>query len=69
MDDVITCISSWKLTFKSETEAFEWSEKEMDKDKSRSSEKTQVLGDGSSGLIGELSKEDTEIYDFDISEN
>ena len=41
----------------------------MDKDKSRYSEKTQVLGDGSSGLIGGLFKECTDIYDSDISEN
>ena len=30
--------------------------------------KTQLLGDVSNGLIGDLSKEDTEIYDYDISE-
>ena len=41
----------------------------MDKDKSGSSEKTQSLGGGSSGLIGDLSKKDIEIYDSNISEN
>ena len=63
------CISAYKLTSKSELEAFEWSEKELDKYKSRTIKKTQVLGDGSSELIGDLSKEETDIYDFDISEN
>ena len=41
----------------------------MVKDKSRSSEKTQVLWDEYSGLIGDLSKKDTEIYVSDILEN
>ena len=41
----------------------------MDTDKLGYSEKTQVLGDGSSGLIGGLFKECTDIYDSDISEN
>ena len=41
----------------------------MVKDKSRSSEKTQVLGDGSNRMVGDLSKKYIEIYDSDISEN
>ena len=41
----------------------------MDKDKSRSSEKTQVLGDGSNRMVGNLSKKYIEIYNSDISEN
>ena len=41
----------------------------MDTDKLGYSEKTKVLGDGSSGLIGGLFKECTDIYDSDISEN
>ena len=41
----------------------------MDKDKSESCEKTQSLGHGSSGLIGDLSKKDIDIFYSDISEN
>ena len=41
----------------------------MDKDKSRFSEKTQVLGDESRGLIGDLFKKYIEISDYDISGN
>ena len=41
----------------------------MLKDKLRSSEKTQSLGDESSRLIGGLFKKDNDIYDYDISEN
>ena len=41
----------------------------MDKDKPGSIEKIQVLGDGSSGLMCDLYKEYTSIYDLDISEN
>ena len=39
----------------------------MLKDKSRSSEKSQPLGDESRRLIGGLSKKDSWIYDSDIS--
>ena len=41
----------------------------MDKDKLGSNQRTQSLGDGSSRLICDLYNKDTEIYDFDISEN
>ena len=40
----------------------------MLKDKSRSSEKSQVLGDESRRLIGGLSKKETDIYYSIISE-
>ena len=39
----------------------------MLKDKSGSSEKSQVLGDGSSRLIDGWFKKENEIYDSDIS--
>ena len=39
----------------------------MLKDKSGSSEKSQVLGDESKRLVGGLFNKETEIYDFDIS--
>ena len=45
----------------------EW--EELLKDKSGSSEKSQVLGDESSILIGGLFKKETKISDSDISEN
>ena len=69
MCDVITCILAYKLTSKSESQAFEWSEKELAKDKSGTFDKTQVLGDGSSELIGGLSKEEIEISNSDISKH
>ena len=56
-------------TYKSKSKSFEWSEEELDKDKLGTSEKTQVLGDGSSELIGDLSNEDIEISDSGILEN
>ena len=56
-------------TYKSKSKSFEWNEEELDKDKLGTSEKTQVLGDGSSELIGNLSKEDTNIYDSYILEH
>ena len=62
MDDAITYISDFKLASKSYSYSFEWSEEDLDKDKSGSSEKTQSLGDGSSGLIGDLSKKGTDIF-------
>ena len=51
MNGFITYISSWKHAFKSEL----WSEEELLKDKSRSSEKLQFLRDESRRLIGGLS--------------
>ena len=41
----------------------------MDKYKSWTSKKTQVLRDGSSEMIGGFSNKGTEISDSDISEN
>ena len=67
MDDVTTCISSYILNSKSESEVFEWSEKELDKDKLGTSGKTHILEDGSSELIGELFKEENGMFDLDIS--
>ena len=40
----------------------------MDKHKLRNSGKTSVLEDGSSELIGKLSKEDNDIFDSKTSE-
>ena len=45
-----------------------WIEEELLKDKSRSSEKSQLLRDESRRLIGGLSKKETDISDSDISE-
>ena len=66
MDDVIKCISACKYVSKLELLSFEWSEVEPLKDKSGSSEKSQVLGDESRRLMGGLFKKETEIYDSDI---
>ena len=66
MDDVITCISSWKYAYKSQLLSFEWGEEEILKDKSGTSEKSQVLGDESRRLIGGLSKKGYDINDYDI---
>ena len=48
MNGVMTCISFCKHDSKSEV----WSEEELLKDKSRSSEKSQLLRDESRRLIG-----------------
>ena len=45
----------------------EW--EELLKDKSGSSEKSQVLGDESRRLMGGVFKKENKIYYFDISEN
>ena len=66
MDDFMTCISTCKYSSKSELLTFEWSEEELLKDKSWSSEKSQSLGDESSRVIGGLSKKGYDIYDSDI---
>ena len=66
-DDVITYIPSCKLTSKTKLESFEWSKKELDKDKLEASEKTQLMGDGSSELISDLSMEEIDISDTYIS--
>ena len=62
MDDVMTCMPAWKHASKSELS----SEEEFLKDKSGSSEKSQVLRDESRRLIDRLLKKDTNIYDSDI---
>ena len=62
---VMTCISSCKQSSKSYIQA---SKKELLKDKSISSEKSQFLGDESSRLRGGLLKKGSDIYDYDISE-
>ena len=64
MNDVMTRISACKHASKSEL----WSEEELLKDKSVSSEKSQFLGDKSRRLIGGLSKKDTKFFYSDISE-
>ena len=66
-DDVITYISPCKLNSKTKLESFEWSKKELDKDKLEASEKTQLMGDGSSELISDLSMEEIDISDTYIS--
>ena len=63
---VMTCISSYKQSSKSDIQACE---EELLKGKSIFSEKSQFLGDESSRLRGGSSKKDSDIYDSDISEN
>ena len=62
MDDVIKIMSELKIDSKSYSLSFEWSEEELDKDKSGTSEETHVLEDDSSELINDLTKENTNIY-------
>ena len=62
---VMTCISSWKQSSKSDIQACE---EVLLKDKSISSEKSQFFGDESSRKIGGLSKKGYYIYYYDISE-
>ena len=65
MNGVMKFISDFKHASKSELCCVE----ELLKDKSRSSEKSQWLRDESRILIGGLSKKETDISDFDISES
>ena len=67
LDGVMTCISSVKYASKSEFLSFEWSEEELLKDKSGSSEKSQSLGDEYRRLVDGLSKKKNNIYNSDIS--
>ena len=65
MNCAMTCISSCKHSSKSEL----WSEEDLLKDKSVSSENSQLLRDESRRMIGGLSKKGYDISDSDISEN
>ena len=69
MHDLITCISTFKYSSKSELLSFEWSVEELRKDKSQSSEKPQLLGDEYRRMIGGLFKKYNEIYDSNISKS
>ena len=62
----MTCISACKQSSKLYIQACEV---ELLRGKSISSEKSQFLGDESSGLRGGSSKKGSDIYDYDISEN
>ena len=65
MNDVMKCISSCKHASKSEL----WSEEDLLKDKSWSSEKSQLLRDESRRMICGLSKKGYDISNSDISKN
>ena len=66
MTCVMKCISTCKQFSKWDIQACE---EELLKDKSISSEKSEILGDEYSRLRGGSSKKGYDIYDYDISEN
>ena len=65
MNNFMTFISVWKQSSKSEL----WSEEDLLKGKSVSSEKSQLLRDESRRLKGGLSKKGSDISDYDVSKN